>query len=237
MPQSYPSPHRPRLAQGYTLVELLTVIAIIAVLAGILLPTVGIVMRKSREARTRVLLGHITDAFESYKTQYGRYPIFTELGAQKIIWKTNPNESDYTFLLNDNDNLLRKVLSSDKEYQDSVSSPGATNYNPQKIDFLTLTDEALSSNPPVGSNDNPAIVDAFGDTDIGVVVHVGNNREIDKDSFVKGVKDADGNGPLEPKVVRNIPTTIALYTLEEDDNDDSINSLWLTTWDYKNFNQ
>ncbi len=236
MPRPAPTFRRPRLPRGFTLVELLTVIAIIAIFIGILVPTIGVVLRKNRYNRTKTLYTNIAMAFESYKEQYGRYPIFNELSAQAKPWENNPHEIDYTFLFNDDKSLLRQVLMNDANYQTTASSPGATNYNRLKIPFLRVDDSLLSREPP-GSDEDPLLVDGFGNSDIGVVVHVGTAHEIDKNAFVKGVNDADGNGPLVPKVVRNIPLTIVLYSLIQDLNDDAVNSSWVTTWTYGDYDQ
>jgi prepilin-type N-terminal cleavage/methylation domain-containing protein len=236
MPRPSPTLRRPRFSRGFTLVELLTVIAVIGILAGILVPTIGVVVQKNRQNRSKTLFSNIVLAFESYKESYGRYPIFQELSAQATPWKTNANEIDYSFGLNDNKAILRQVLMDDPAYQTTASAPGAVNYNRLKINFLQVDDSLLSHDTP-GTAQDPVIVDGFGNSDIGVVVHVGSNREIDKDSIIKGVSDAEGNGPLVPKVVRNIPLPIVLYSLTQDQNNDAINSPWVTTWIYGDYKQ
>lgn len=61
-------------AGGFTLVELLVVIGIIAVLVGILIPTVNGVRKAARKADTKNLITQLTAAIESYHSQFSTYP-------------------------------------------------------------------------------------------------------------------------------------------------------------------
>ena len=59
---------------AFTLIELLTVITIIGILAGIVIGVGRRAGESGREARAKVELAAITTALESYKRQYGDYP-------------------------------------------------------------------------------------------------------------------------------------------------------------------
>lgn len=59
---------------GFTLVELLTVIAIIAVLMGLLFPTIGAVKESARKAQAKNDVTQLATAVRAYYTEYGRYP-------------------------------------------------------------------------------------------------------------------------------------------------------------------
>jgi len=59
---------------GFTLVELLVVIAIIGILTAILVPTLAVAIRRTREASIRFELKQIEMAMEEYKVQHGSYP-------------------------------------------------------------------------------------------------------------------------------------------------------------------
>lgn len=60
--------------RGFTLVELLVVISIIAVLVGILVPVVGKIRKSSQEAATRALLSQIDAACQAYFSDFSAYP-------------------------------------------------------------------------------------------------------------------------------------------------------------------
>lgn len=59
---------------GFTLVELLTVIAIIGILAGLVLGVAGYVNRKADIARAQADIEKIKNALEEYRAAYGTYP-------------------------------------------------------------------------------------------------------------------------------------------------------------------
>lgn len=63
-----------RRRRGFTLIELLVVIAIIAILVAILMPVIGSVQEKARQARCSANIMQIATALKAYKTDYGRYP-------------------------------------------------------------------------------------------------------------------------------------------------------------------
>jgi len=65
-----PAPHH----RAFTLIEMLTVMAVIAVLAAILLPVFGGIKRSGTIKKTRAQLGKVVMAIEAYKAQHGHYP-------------------------------------------------------------------------------------------------------------------------------------------------------------------
>ncbi len=59
---------------GFTLIEILTVIAIIAVLASLILATSGFVQEKAGRSRAEAEIQALSNAIEAYKLDNGVYP-------------------------------------------------------------------------------------------------------------------------------------------------------------------
>lgn len=66
--------HPKRLASGFTLVEILTVIVIIGILAGIAIPAITGALRAARVGAIRTEVENLNQAVEAYKLKYGDYP-------------------------------------------------------------------------------------------------------------------------------------------------------------------
>lgn len=118
---------------AFTLVELLTVITIIAILMGLLFPAIGIAKDQARKAETRTAVMGITTAVKAYYTEYGKYP----LGAQVA---SNPN-ADVIFGVSQNYTPSPGGGGSNQQLFDILrnvqSAPGTPNpYNPRAIVFF-----------------------------------------------------------------------------------------------------
>ena len=59
---------------AFTLIELLVVVAIIGILAGVLLPALGMVKERARQATCKSTIGNMVTALEGYTEDWGEYP-------------------------------------------------------------------------------------------------------------------------------------------------------------------
>ena len=68
-------PHRPRPRRaGFTLVELLVAILIIATLLALLLPTIGAAFKNAKQATVTTEMNNLATALASFRTQFGDFP-------------------------------------------------------------------------------------------------------------------------------------------------------------------
>ncbi len=93
-----PSPHEPAPSpaprRGFTLTELLVVIAIIAILVSLTSVAVMTAMTKAKQTRIKVELDQIDSALKAYKDKYGAYPpcnlAFNETGIPSTRTESTP---------------------------------------------------------------------------------------------------------------------------------------------------
>jgi prepilin-type N-terminal cleavage/methylation domain-containing protein len=64
-----------RSAYGFTLIELFTVMAVVAILFGIAYPVFISIMERARKTQAKNDLTQIATAVNAYYTDYGRYPV------------------------------------------------------------------------------------------------------------------------------------------------------------------
>lgn len=85
-----------RRPAAFTLIELLTVIAIIAVLAAMLLPVINIAVQRARVARAKTEEAGLVNAIEAYDSAYGRMPVSVP-AQQQAIMNANGGNPDFTY--------------------------------------------------------------------------------------------------------------------------------------------
>jgi prepilin-type N-terminal cleavage/methylation domain-containing protein len=74
--------NKQQASSGFTLLELLVVMIILALLAGIGLMSFGTVQQKSRDSARKQDLASISKALELYHNDYGSYPLSSSIDGQ-----------------------------------------------------------------------------------------------------------------------------------------------------------
>jgi prepilin-type N-terminal cleavage/methylation domain-containing protein len=143
-----------RRYNGFTLIELIVVIAIIVILAGLVLSTVGYVQKKAARSRAETEIAAMSAACESYKADNGTYP--RNPATTDALDPTTTNLAAYNTPSRD----LYGLISGDSDF-DGAPNAGARSYMTFKPNSL-LRDNM--SNPPSLSNPVTAIRDPFGNS-------------------------------------------------------------------------
>ncbi len=134
--------------QGFTVVELLVVMTIILVLAGLILATSGYLHNKGARSRAEAEIAAISAALENYKADNGAYP--TDPATEGLDPKAGVNLAAYQAA----SLALYKKISGDSD-GDRKPDPTATSYFIFKSNQLSPTDE---------TQDVQFIKDPFGDS-------------------------------------------------------------------------
>ncbi|HEY5895377.1 MAG TPA: type II secretion system protein [Chthoniobacterales bacterium] len=108
---------------AFTLVELLTVMAIIAILMGILFPTIGSALESAKKTQAKNDELQLVNAIKTYYTEYGKYPYDSAGAAPTDDTKTLTGAT------------LAPVLAELR-----AKNTAATSINPRKIVFLEIPD-------------------------------------------------------------------------------------------------
>ena len=111
--------------------ELLTVIAIIGILAALLFPVLGKVREKAKVAKAKTAVAGLEIAFKAYYTEYGRWPI--KLDASALA------NSNYTYAVDTNFVALLQGANN------TGSVTGGSGYPPPP--FTPVATSTLQGNP------------------------------------------------------------------------------------------
>ena len=135
----------PRSQPAFTLVELLVVMAIITILAGLILATTGYVQKKGARSRAETEIAAMSAALENYKADNGVYPSNSATNALDASTSIDPSNYKSACL------YLYEQLSGDTS---ATRQPSGKNYFAFKPNMLLP--------PPPSTANVTAIRDPFG---------------------------------------------------------------------------
>jgi type II secretory pathway pseudopilin PulG len=140
--------------RAFTVVELLSVVAIIGLLAAILIPSVASARSAADKARTRVQFSQWTAGIAAFRTEYGYYPLFH---ASNLV-NGGADEENHFF---------HDVLAGRKRDGSALDAGSSAAIQNRKLSsFLEFSESDFSLN----STTRNLLRDAFGTTDIAVLV-------------------------------------------------------------------
>ncbi len=146
----------PKDRNGFTIIELLIVMAIIIVLAGLILATSGYVQDKGKRSRAEAEIAAMSAALESYKADNGVYP------QNEATNSLDPDTTLSSAYLTAS-GLLYRELSGDKNADGQVTTADA---DPSPKSYMSFKPAMMHrDNMSAGvSSGNPvtAVRDAFG---------------------------------------------------------------------------
>jgi prepilin-type N-terminal cleavage/methylation domain-containing protein len=150
---------------AFTLIELLMVIAIIGILAGILIPTVGAVRKKANIAASKSQLSNYVTAITMFKGEYGYLPFISAAGDQTIDLSGGTQSEDFI-----------KTLSGRNP---SNGNPVAEGGNRRQIAFHSFSESEFFYNVSTDSISPTQLADRFNNTKIFLRLDGDGNGQVD----------------------------------------------------------
>ncbi len=145
-------PNPPRARRGFTIVEVLLVVAVIAILMALLIPVATTVRDSAMRNKTRAQLAQYATAYEAFRADRGHYPSMGASGAE--------------FNLRGNNSVFVETLTGRGLDGNPATNAYALRANPARERYYTFSAAEFA---PAGHPHEGEIVDAFGNPNIVVV--------------------------------------------------------------------
>jgi prepilin-type N-terminal cleavage/methylation domain-containing protein len=151
---------------AFTLIELVVVVAIIVILSGLVLSTVGYVQKKAARSKAETEIAAMSAALESYKADNGTYPRSSDTDALDARTSGDPSVSQYK---NASLALYNSLFGATNGSR--TPNTGARSYFVFKPNMLSPTDQTLNvqyiRDPFGNSYGYSTIQAATGNTSVG----------------------------------------------------------------------
>ena len=204
-----------RRRAGFTLVELLTVIAIIGVLAGMLFPAISGIRKRARQANATTAFSQWAGAITKYKQVYGFYP---------NIGSSYDSTKDSLHLLEDPTTNLNFVMAISGRLPTGTALQNAQRklLNRNAQEFCAFGKDDFED--PANLTDTSLLVDRFTNRNIRIVFDTDNNTNLRNivvplgaDSIPEEVRAISGT--------TGIPARIVIYSTDLGEDFRSVDGL------------
>lgn len=149
----HPSGPRRKL-RGFTIIELLVVVTIIAVLAGLVISQAPKMMEEGRKLEVRNVIISMRNGIHSYQVEYNRYPLDPKLAA-------GGDQDAPPFQTDENNNLIETLMGDAANMTGAPVEPDPNSLNPKGIDFVTFKIAQNGANGLVGTQAPFRLVDLW----------------------------------------------------------------------------
>lgn len=210
------------IRRNFTLVEILTVIAIIAILMGLLLPVMSTAQRKGKENKARAAIQSIKFAIEQYENDYGILPKFGTVSGDMVFNETIAKSQDKNGTSTNADGKKYDQFMELLTLANKDDGTAVSNENTKKIRYLEAPANKVKD---ANKNEGYFILDPWGRR-YGIVIDnnydgmIGNGGSADDRTFDEGVKTGQ---KLRAKVA-----VFSYGALKENAADDS--TYHITSW-------
>jgi prepilin-type N-terminal cleavage/methylation domain-containing protein len=174
-----------RLRAGFTIVEILVVIGIVTLLAAILIPTMGAAQAAAKKAKTRVQFNEWSAAIESFRNEYGCYPVFDS--SNLVNGGATPDSAT--------DHLFHDLLAARKRNGSAINASGplsAGGQNRKRVSFYSFSAGELTGADSAAPN---LLCDASGNTEIAVLVDRNLDGVVNSSDFTGDLPAVNGLRP------------------------------------------